>query len=135
MISRDGWQKMRRTSLAKAIPKLQQQSPAIMELPAGNYPLVTFGIPGDSVTAVLLGSLLIHGLRPGKSLFEQQSSLVNLIFAGMLISNILMLFGGIFLSRFYAKILSLKDQYLLPIIAVLSIVEHIAFEALYLTWG
>ncbi len=86
-------------------------------------PLVTFGIPGDSVTAVLLGSLLIHGLRPGKSLFEQQSSLVNLIFAGMLISNILMLFGGIFLSRFYAKILSLKDQYLLPpIIAVLSIV-------------
>lgn len=85
-------------------------------------PLLTFGIPGDSVTAVLLGSLLIHGLRPGRALFEQQSTLVSLIFASMLASNVLMLFGGIFLSHFYAKILSLRDHYLVPIIAVLSFV-------------
>lgn len=85
-------------------------------------PLFTFGIPGDSVAAVLLGSLLIHGLRPGRLLFEEQGALMNLIFVSMFAANVFMLFGGVFLSRFYAKILSAKDEYLLAIIAVLSVV-------------
>lgn len=46
--------------------------------------MLTLGIPGDGVSAVMMGGLLIHGLSPGPSLFTKQPDVVGLIFTGLL---------------------------------------------------
>ena len=52
-------------------------------------PMMTLGIPGDSITAVLIGVLLLHGLRPGPGLFENQPELIVTIYAAIFIAIIL----------------------------------------------
>ena len=52
-------------------------------------PMLTLGIPGDPVTAVMLGALTIQGLRPGPLLFEQHAPFVYGLFASLLLANLL----------------------------------------------
>jgi len=54
-------------------------------------PMLTLGIPGDTVTAVLLGGLMIHGIQPGPLLFVEEVELIYGIFAGFFIANFFML--------------------------------------------
>src|SRR5699024_10690148 len=68
-------------------------------------PLLTLGIPGDAVTAVLLGALMVQGLEPGPLLFETNGPLVYTLFIGMLLANILMLIFGLSAIRFFIKVL------------------------------
>jgi len=49
-------------------------------------PMITLGIPGDSITAVLIGVLLLHGLRPGPGLFESQPAFIATIYAALFIA-------------------------------------------------
>jgi putative tricarboxylic transport membrane protein len=79
-------------------------------------PLLTFGIPGDAVAAVLLGALLMHGLRPGLSLFQDNWATVQLLLLGLLIANFVMLIAGLGLARIYSKVLTLPTSILLAII-------------------
>lgn len=58
-------------------------------------PLLTLGIPGDVVTAVLLGAFMIQGLTPGPLLFKEHGATVYAIFAGLIIINIIMLIIGV----------------------------------------
>lgn len=53
-------------------------------------PLLTLGIPGSGTTAVLLGALMIYGLRPGPMLFSAHPDFVWGLVASMYIGNILM---------------------------------------------
>ncbi|MEM4781049.1 MAG: tripartite tricarboxylate transporter permease, partial [Halalkalicoccus sp.] len=48
-------------------------------------PTLTLGIPGDSVTAILIGALLVHGIQPGPGLFENEPGLVFSIFIGFFV--------------------------------------------------
>jgi putative tricarboxylic transport membrane protein len=57
-------------------------------------PLLSLGIPGSNSAAVLLGGFLVHGLIPGPLLFANHSSVVNGLYAGLLIANIAMLVIG-----------------------------------------
>ena len=52
-------------------------------------PMMTLGIPGDSITAVLIGVLLLHGLRPGPGLFESQPDLIVTIYGALFVAIIL----------------------------------------------
>ncbi|MEL9998068.1 MAG: tripartite tricarboxylate transporter permease [Sulfolobales archaeon] len=54
-------------------------------------PTLVFGIPGDSVTAIVLGALMAHGLRPGPMLFERYGSLITAFFIIFIIANLLMI--------------------------------------------
>lgn len=54
-------------------------------------PLLTLGIPGDAVTAMLLGGLMIHGLRAGPLLFVDHGDVVYGIFAALMVANFMML--------------------------------------------
>lgn len=85
-------------------------------------PLVSLGIPGDTVTAMLLGGLILHGLQPGPLLFQNNGDVVYGIFAALLIANIfmaLLLFLGM---RGFIKLLSIPQYILLPIIFALCVV-------------
>lgn len=88
-------------------------------------PLISLGIPGDTVTALLLGGLLIHGLTPGPLLFQNNADIVYGIFIALMIANIAMVVFLYFGMRFFTKILSIPKYILLPIILVLCIVGAI----------
>lgn len=85
-------------------------------------PMLTLGIPGDAVTAVLLGALIVQGLQPGPMLFEQDGVLVYGLFIGMLIANILILILGVYGAKFFTKVLLIPKAILVPIIIMLCAV-------------
>ena len=91
-------------------------------------PMLTLGIPGDSVTAVLLGALIIHGLQPGPSLFKEHIDVIYSVFTTLLIANIFMvaiMFIGI---RGFVKILNVPKHFLTPILIVLCLVGSYAIN-------
>lgn len=85
-------------------------------------PLLTLGIPGDAVTAVMLGALMVQGLRPGPQLFEQNGEIVYTLFVGMLLANIFILIYGLLGIRLFIKVLTIPKVVLTPIILVLCVV-------------
>ena len=85
-------------------------------------PLLTLGIPGDAVTAILLGGFMIHGIQPGPMLFLTQGELVYTIFAALLLSAVMMLILEFFGLRIFIRLLAVPKHILLPIILVLCAV-------------
>ncbi len=79
-------------------------------------PLLTLGIPGDTVTAMLLGGLMIHGVSPGPRLFVEHTTLVYGIFAAMTVASIAMLLLEFYGLRIFVKLLSIPKHILLPVI-------------------
>ncbi|TCS42526.1 tripartite tricarboxylate transporter permease [Reinekea marinisedimentorum] len=91
-------------------------------------PLLTLGVPGDAVAAVLLGALIIQGLTPGPLLFSQNPEIVYGIFSSMLVGNIIMLLVGLLGIRFFCKITEVPKILMIPIIIFLSIVGAYAIN-------
>jgi putative tricarboxylic transport membrane protein len=90
-------------------------------------PMMTLGIPGDSITAVLIGALLLHGLRPGPGLFASQPQFVASVYVALLIAIVLtallVLTVGIHL---FARVLRMPRNALFTGIAVLCVVGAFA---------
>lgn len=82
-------------------------------------PMLTLGIPGDSTTAVMLGGLLIHGLRPGPLLFTDTPEIVYGIFVMLLLANIFMFVFQLFGIRVFVNILKVPKYMLTPLILVM----------------
>ncbi|HHV78260.1 MAG TPA: C4-dicarboxylate ABC transporter permease [Firmicutes bacterium] len=98
-------------------------------------PLLTLGVPGDSVTAVLLGSLMIQGLTPGPLLIRNNPALVSQLFWILIIANAFMLAIGLGAARAFPQILRIPMRILLPIICVLCIVGSYAVNnSLFDVW-
>ena len=91
-------------------------------------PTLTLGIPGNSVTAILLGGLVIQGLKPGPDLFTIHGKTTYTFFAGFVIVNILMLILGLFAVRLFAKVSKVSDAVLIPIIFALSVIGSYAIS-------
>ena len=85
-------------------------------------PLLTLGIPGDAVTAVMLGGFMIHGIQPGPLLFSTQGVLVYTIFSALILSTIMMLVCEFYGLRIFVRLLAVPKHILLPIILVLCVV-------------
>ena len=91
-------------------------------------PTFTLGIPGESVTAVLLGGLMIQGLQPGPDLFTVHGKITYTFFAGFVIVNIFMLILGLFGSKLFARVSRVSDSYLIPLIFGLSVIGSYAIH-------
>ncbi|MBV5336913.1 MAG: tripartite tricarboxylate transporter permease [Deltaproteobacteria bacterium] len=91
-------------------------------------PMMTLGIPGDAVTAVMLGALTLQGLQPGPLLFKDHSDLVFTLFAGMLFCYVVMLILGLSCLRFMGKILQMPKSVLTPTILALCLVGTYAIN-------
>jgi len=91
-------------------------------------PLLSLGVPGDSVTAVILGAFIIQGLQPGPLLYKEHLDVVYNVFSSMIVANIAMLIVGIVGIRFFVKVISIDKTILLPIIFVLSVVGSYAMR-------
>jgi putative tricarboxylic transport membrane protein len=82
-------------------------------------PMLTLGIPGDAATAVLLGALMIHGLKPGPLLFTQHANFVYGMYAALIIIHVIVFVVQGFGIRFFVKVLNFNKFYLFTTIMVL----------------
>jgi putative tricarboxylic transport membrane protein len=91
-------------------------------------PLLTLGIPGDSVTAMMLGGLILHGLQPGPLLFAEQPGVIIGLFTTLLVGTIFMVLLQMFGIQLFIKVLSVPTNFLNAILVVLSLVGSYALN-------
>ncbi|QTN00640.1 tripartite tricarboxylate transporter permease [Sediminibacillus dalangtanensis] len=85
-------------------------------------PLLTMGIPGSGTTAVMLGALIMLGLRPGPLLFDQQPETAWALINSMFIGNIALVIINILLVGVLVKVLDTPPKVLYPMIVVLAFI-------------
>lgn len=91
-------------------------------------PLLTLGIPGSAVTAVMIGAFLIHGIRPGPMMMMQQPKLVYSIFAGYFFSNLLIVVAGIIGIKFLVKVMDFPYYKIGPAILLFAVIGSYAMN-------
>jgi putative tricarboxylic transport membrane protein len=85
-------------------------------------PLITLGIPGSVIDAILLGAFLIHNITPGPLLFQTNPDLVYGIIAAALLANILMFAVMLAATPYFAKLMVVPKAFLLPTIVVFCVI-------------
>jgi len=85
-------------------------------------PMMTLGIPGDPVTAILIGALLVHGLAPGPLLFIERADFAYGIIFTFLVANLFNVTIALLGLRVLVKLLATPRAILMPLIAVLCVV-------------
>ena len=98
-------------------------------------PMLTLGIPGDPITAILLGALLIHGLIPGPLLFQQSPQFVYSVFWAYLMANLFNLCLTFSTIKIWVKVLKVPKRILLPIILILCVVGTFALRNTFFDTG
>ena len=84
-------------------------------------PLLALGVPGDVITAVILGAFMIHGLKPGPIMFQENITIIYAIFIGIMLSSAYLFIIGKLSIRYISKIADVPNKLLYPIILVLCI--------------
>ncbi len=92
-------------------------------------PALVFGIPGDSVTAIVIGVLYMKNLKPGPEIFEQQGALVYSIYFIFILANLVLLPIGWIAIKMGSQVLRIPRRILLPIIVLFCIVGAYAANA------
>ena len=91
-------------------------------------PMLTLGIPGDAVTAVLIGALTIHGLRPGPNLMTDNPQMFNVIVGCLWIGAICLLIFGLTGIKIFTKVVEIPKPILMPTILILSVIGSYAIN-------
>ncbi|MFB4159936.1 tripartite tricarboxylate transporter permease [Geomicrobium sp. JSM 1781026] len=91
-------------------------------------PLLTLGIPGDAVAAVMLGAFVVQGIQPGPQIFQTSGELIYILFAGMLVAAVVMVIIGLLGIRLFTKVLLVPKTLMITIILVLSTVGAFAIN-------
>ncbi len=84
-------------------------------------PLLSLGIPGDVVTAVMLGAFMMHNITPGPLLFIENASFVNALYIGILLSSLFLFIAGMFCIRSVSQITRVPKAVLFPTILILCL--------------
>ena len=93
----------------------------------GLIPTLVLGIPGTPPDAVVLGALLVQGIRTGPTLFAQQSAVVYTFIWGLLIATVLMLPAGLLIGRYaFKSIVAIPKAVLVPAVALLTVIGSFA---------
>ncbi|NOZ32676.1 MAG: C4-dicarboxylate ABC transporter permease [Alphaproteobacteria bacterium] len=84
-------------------------------------PLLTLGVPGDVITAIMLGAFIVHGLIPGPALFEQNSSFIAAFFVMFVVATMLHLVIARLGMPLFVQATRISNKYLFPSIMVLGV--------------
>ena len=82
-------------------------------------PLLALGVPGDVITAVILGAFMIHGLKPGPVMFVENLPIIYGIFMGIMLSSFYLFIVGKFSIRTISRVADLPNRLLYPVVLVL----------------
>ena len=91
-------------------------------------PTLALGIPGSATAAVILAGLMVHGVRPGPTMFTEQAEFAYAIFWSMLLVNILFFLVGLRGAKIFARVTLIPVQILWPTVFVFSIVGTYALD-------
>ncbi|NIA72073.1 tripartite tricarboxylate transporter permease [Pelagibius litoralis] len=91
-------------------------------------PTLVFGIPGDSITAIVIGVLYLKGLEPGPIIFTKTPELVYAIFIAFFLANLLLIPFGWLIIRISRHLLTIKPAYYLPVVFACCIVGSFAIN-------
>jgi putative tricarboxylic transport membrane protein len=90
--------------------------------------IMAFGIPGDAVTAVMLGALTIHGIQSGPLFISQNTQLAYGIFAAYLLAHPLMVLIMAVAARWMLRIVTVPKAALFPVVLVLCTIGAFALN-------
>ena len=91
-------------------------------------PALVFGIPGDSITAIVIGVLYIKGLNPGPTTFIENAPSIYAIFIVFILANLLMLPLGVAVIKCAKQMLRVPRNVLMPVILLFCIVGSFAIN-------
>ena len=95
-------------------------------------PMLTLGIPGNAVSAIMMGAFMLHGMIPGHELFSAARAPVTYPFImGFFLANITLLTCGVFASEQFAKVNRIPQHFLAPGILVLTVIGALAVNNSY----
>jgi len=92
-------------------------------------PALVFGIPGDSITAIVIGVLYMKGMNPGPTVFIQNPQLIYAVFIAFIVANLLMVPLGLIAIRGATYILRVPRRVLLPIILLFCMIGSFAITS------
>lgn len=91
-------------------------------------PLLTLGIPGGAVTAILMGAFMVHGLYPGPLLITQNIDLVYKVILGMAVANVFMLIFGLSAAKIFSRVSRIPSSLLSAVIMFLCVTGSYALR-------
>ncbi|RUR30160.1 C4-dicarboxylate ABC transporter permease [Vreelandella andesensis] len=109
-------------------------------VPAALIPMTVFGIPGDTITAVLIGALMAQGMMPGPLLIQQNPGFLFGLFLVLLVTNVLLLIFGLAAIRWLKHVTRIPATVLYPCVLLLCVcgayaVNSSVFDLLILVVG
>ncbi|GMG84859.1 tripartite tricarboxylate transporter permease [Paralimibaculum aggregatum] len=84
-------------------------------------PLLALGVPGDVVTAIIIGAFMIHGLQPGPLMFVTNADIVYGLFVGLILSSFALFFIGGAAIRVFRYVADIPRGVLFPLVLVLCV--------------
>lgn len=84
-------------------------------------PMLTLGIPGDIIAAILLGALMVHGLIPGPKLFEHHATEVYGLIFSLFIINVLMIFHALAYIKIYKNVMKINPYLFTSILFIFCV--------------
>jgi TctA family transporter len=85
-------------------------------------PALVFGIPGDSVTAIAIGILLLNGMSPGPQIFTESPELVHTLYGAFALSNLAMIPAGLLVIMASSQVVRIPRRVLMPTVLLFSLV-------------
>lgn len=98
-------------------------------------PALTLGIPGDSITAIVLGIMMMKDLQPGPQIFEKQALLVQSLLLVFVLANLALLPAGYIAIRASGALLRVPHRTLLPIIVLFCVLGSYSIGGSYFDVG
>ena len=87
---------------------------------AAMIPMLTLSIPGDDVTALLFGAFLIQGITPGPTIFFEHTQVIYGIFAGFLLTDLVLLVIARIGFKFWTKVASVPRHFIFPCVTIFA---------------
>lgn len=84
-------------------------------------PLLALGVPGDVITAIILGAFMVHGLQPGPMMFILNADIIYGLFIGLIVSSVFLFFIGSIAIRGFKYVADVPKRILIPAVLVLCI--------------
>ena len=97
-------------------------------VPGTLVPTLSFGIPGSASAAILLGALLLHGVRPGPDMFQKHLPITYMIFISILVASLVLFAFGVGMAKQLGKIPTISVAVLVPVVITISLIGTYAIE-------
>ncbi len=91
-------------------------------------PALVFGIPGDSITAIVIGVLFMKGLRPGPMIFQQTPEILYAVYVTFILANVILIPFGVMAIKAGSQMLRVPRNMLMPAILMFCIVGSFAIN-------